>query len=263
MKKKWIGILSILIVIMTVLRRVLRLFNINGVFIWILIAVSLVLIIVYVYSNKKMLREAFDNTYADIIGNAFADDKSKKKKLYTALDMYNRNMYDLAEKVLLNVKKECVTDDDFFAVSMITALCYDESGKYDKAIEAYKETLAYRQDSVAWSNLGLMYVEMTDRENAEKAFLKAIELDEKNPYPYCNIANLYLEKKENDKALTYAEKAFDVDEEFPNSAAVLAICHSVIGNSEEAEKYVKIAVANGHDEPSLREAMNDYRKFNS
>lgn len=64
-----------------------------------------------------------EDTYKDIIRNAFEHDKRNYHKLMKAISLYNDDKYTAAIKVLDKLKPMCANYQDYSAVLMFKALC--------------------------------------------------------------------------------------------------------------------------------------------
>ncbi len=83
-----------------------------------------------------------------------------------------------------------------------------ESGKYEKAVEAFeKEIQKKRNLDEAYRGLGIAYFELGDYEAATEAFELAIEHETEETAIFCSFLGAsYLEVEEYDKALDAYEK---------------------------------------------------------
>ena len=127
--------------------------------------------------NSRSLR-IYEKAYAKEIGNAFtrSDTKKHKKKLLTALALFNEDNYPAAIKILSDLEKFCNTADDYSAVLLFKALCYTDSGNPQAAVSEYETLLKYdEKHSRAWSNLGLLYDKLGRREESIKCDKAIIE----------------------------------------------------------------------------------------
>lgn len=71
-------------------------------------------------------------------------------------------------------------------------LCYFTLGAVDNAKEAFEKAISVNRNYwPAYVNLGLILKRKNDFENAEKMYLKALELNRDNPDIIYNLANLY------------------------------------------------------------------------
>ena len=105
--------------------------------------------------------------------------------------------------------------------------------EYEKGVEALgkgdlktaaerfeKATEIYPKYGMAWSNLGLVRIRLKDEAGASAAWLKAIEVDDKLPSAYLNLARLDLQNNKLDDAGAKIAKALQID---PNNAEGMAM----------------------------------------
>ncbi|MEO8237917.1 MAG: tetratricopeptide repeat-containing sensor histidine kinase [Flavobacterium sp.] len=120
----------------------------------------------------------------------------------------------------------------------------------NKIIEKYKLPKRIFQNSL--NNIGIIYEQIGDRENATKYAMKLINLQEKNnlrPFkssPYNLLGNNLKFYKKYDEALTYFNKALVIETELKNFSG-MAICENNIGNLYD-------------DLKKSQEAINHYEK---
>lgn len=194
--------------------------------------------------NKKAV---YQKAYAEHIQKAFADDSKLEKKFYTAIHDYNQNKPASCLTKLQKLRKQCHRSADVRALTVFMALCYDDMGLFEQAIEHYQSALTMGQNSSLYSNMGLCYQRLGNVAQAEEHYLKAISLDPKNEFAYNNLSATYFRQAEYEKALQYAQKAIEVNNNMPQALSAAAICCGLLGDTEGYEKYYRLAVANGYD----------------
>ena len=216
-----------------------------------------VLSIVKLFQRYEIRRSAkfYRETYTDLIGNAFWHDKKAEKEFCRALDAYNANNFHPALKRLEQLSQKITTNDDRFAITVFTALCYDDMKAYPQAIHTYEDALRYRENSTVFSNLGLCYQRIGDYKSAIVAYVEAIRVDPKNDYAYVNAAQLMIRAERYEDALAYAEQACAINQSLMSAHTVRAVCHAVLGNSEETEQAIRRSVRYGADRRRLEDAI--------
>jgi tetratricopeptide (TPR) repeat protein len=86
-----------------------------------------------------------------------------------------------------------------------------DAGNYDEAVTKVNGIIAEEPNCAAChAKLGDIYSKKQDLDNAEKSYLKAIELDPKNGAAYGALATIYNSKKQFDKASEMASKASEL-----------------------------------------------------
>ena len=195
-------------------------------------------------ANKKV---TYQKAYAEHIQGAFADDAKLERVFYNAIHDYNRNKPSACIAKLEKLRKECRHTADIRAVTVFMALCYDDMGLYNQAVEFYKAALAIRGNSSLYSNMGLCYQHLGDVESAKDCYNQAISLDPKNSFAYNNLSATYFRQAEYEQALEYAKKALEADNNMPQALSTASICYGLLEDAENYQKYYRLAVANGYD----------------
>jgi Flp pilus assembly protein TadD len=94
--------------------------------------------------------------------------------------------------------------------------------------------------------LGIVYYHLSDYENSESAFRKALSLNRRFAEPYNNLGFLYLEKGEHGAAEEYFKKGMETNLDNPGlraeSMAGLAIIGMKNDNREQAKNYKNAAL---------------------
>lgn len=205
----------------------------------------------------------YPESYRKYTKNVFVspDQKKDRKEFFKALDIFNQGKYEKASELFRELYGRSVTEDDSIGTLFFGALCYTEMREYETAAYLYSMiTKIDGTDSRIWSNMGYQYAELGEHNNAIQCYEKAIACDEKNPYPYVNIAGEYIHLADFEAALPYAQKAFELNTRLAAASNNLTVCLFALGRTEEANKYFRISLANGADEEALREAIKLYTK---
>jgi tetratricopeptide (TPR) repeat protein len=88
-----------------------------------------------------------------------------------------------------------------------------DAGDFDTAITNLQAMTTTAPDCAAcYASLGDAYAKKNDNENAEKAYLKAVELDQTKPAPYAALATIYNAQKKFDEAGKMSAKANELSE---------------------------------------------------
>lgn len=205
-------------------------------------------------SRREVLRkkQVYQKSYGEFIRNAFSNDPKLENQLYRAIDDYNQDKSADAIKKLEKLRKECHNSDDLYAVTCFTALCYDDVHAFEPAAEQYRAALNIRPNTTLASNLGLCWDRLGDQQSAIDAYQYASQLDPKNEYPLNNLAQLYVREGEYETAIEYAQKAIALNSKMYQAYSAMAICHAMLGNTAEYEKYFRQAVANGSDGKKIK-----------
>ena len=224
-------------------------------------AVTLFVVFLLSMLGIKRKRSPFDykiyeERYGYIIKTAFSHDRISYMKLMSVITYYNENKFDKAIKTLDKLEERCSESDDFSAVLYFRALCKDESGNKSGAITDYEELLTRDYThSHAWSNLGLIYVNIGKTDEALRCYREAVSHDPSNQYAHCNLGNLYLQKGDYNSALEHALKSLEAEPKIRQSMSLAAVCYSRLGDSENAEKYCKMYGKHGGNVNELKNVL--------
>ena len=113
-----------------------------------------------------------------------------------------------AKQIEENNKKQAQMETDFNAAK--TAF---DSGDYDGAVaNLQKIVTALPTCAACYSSMGDAYNKKNDLANAEKAYLKAIELDPSKPAAYAALASVYNSQKKFDEANKMGAKANELSD---------------------------------------------------
>lgn len=203
------------------------------------------------YSDAKATKKFFKRAYGEFIGSAFEGKPKQEKLFYAALHNFNNNKLNPALDKLEDLKLECESIDERFAVTFFTALCLDDLGNYEDAAELYEKAFGVKRVSTAISNAGVCYKNMGDFETAERCYLEAVDVD-KSAVAYNNLAQLYMETEEFEKALGYAETAIGINAKAPEALTAAAVCCAMLGNETQYAEYLRRATVNGADAEVIR-----------
>lgn len=203
-------------------------------------------------SNKKVV---YQKAFPEYVTGAFSEEPKLEKKLYNAIDDFNFDRYAAGIKKLEDLRKECQSTADVYAVTVFTALCYDGMAAYEDAVKHYTDAFRIRRNSTLLSNAGMCCMRMGKLEDAQNFYQQAIDCDDKNAFPWNNLAAMYFKEGEYEGALEYAEGALQRDPKMPQALSCAAICCALLGETEDYERYYRQAVANGYDGNKIKAAI--------
>lgn len=203
-------------------------------------------------ANKKAV---YQKAYAEHIQGAFTDDPKLEREFYNAVHDYNRGKPSACLAKLEKLRKRCQRSADLRAVTVFTALCYDDMGLYEPAIAQYEAAISMRTSSSLYSNMGLCLHRMGKNEEAEKNYLLAIHADPQNAFAYNNLSAMFFRGAQYEKALEYARKAIEIDNNFAQALGCACICCGLLDDKEGYEKYYRLAVSNGYDGRQLKATL--------
>ncbi len=189
-------------------------------------------------------------------------------------DFHNKNILGNLlkedEKILRNIAEYYFLKNHFAEASEIFKLligkekngelyqklgfCYQKSGDYKSALEAYKKAELYGVNKL-WNSkkMALCYRNLRQPGKALEYYLEAEKLDSENLSVQLNIGHCYLEMELFEEAL---KCYFKVEYLAPGNKKVwrpIGWCSFVTGKKEQAEKYFGKLIA---DEPNKHDLMN-------
>jgi tetratricopeptide (TPR) repeat protein len=147
------------------------------------------------------------------------------------------------EKVLAYAEKIFRIEPNSLFVFNLKAAAYIDLKEDNKAKEFYKKIIETADkldcDSTFYSILGNAYNCLGEPENAKKYYLKALELNELNPFSLCNLARIKMDEKDYNGAISLFEKTVQVWKNQPVCFNDLAVCYKEIGEYKKAIEYYK------------------------
>lgn len=100
-----------------------------------------------------------------------------------------------------------------------SALDFFKKNDYENALKCFNDALADDSENPnVINNIALCEMKLGKYDDAEKDFLKAIELDKEVPQPYLNLAELYFVQQEFMKAISLLQDAALI---MPDNVAIL------------------------------------------
>ena len=132
--------------------------------------------------------------------------------------------------------------------------CFQKSGQYEKALEAYKKAELFGLNQL-WNfkKIALCYRNLKQPQKALEYYLEAEKLNDQDLNTHLNIGHCYLELEQFEEAL---KCYFKVEYLAPGNKKVwrpLGWCSFVTGKKSQAEKYFQQLI---EDEPGKHDLMN-------
>lgn len=210
-------------------------------------------------SPTRILRQ-YEKIYTKTIGDAFSNNKSNRKHL---LEIARCFAEDKLEKGLSEANKlwnKCETVGDKKAVGTFKALILTDLGDKEEAKVIYEYLVNDLgiQDDTIYSNLGLIYSESGDYDNAVKYYTLANKINPNNAYAWTNAAFVLIRLFEIDKAIECAENAIRIDYKMYNAYEILAAAYTYKGDTKLAKKYYHTAIVNGANKSALKEFISRF-----
>ncbi|MCM8816216.1 MAG: tetratricopeptide repeat protein [Candidatus Omnitrophica bacterium] len=124
----------------------------------------------------------------------------------------------------------------------IQGLLYETTGDFENALAQYKKSVETSPDnSFIYGKIARTLLKQKRYSEAEKMFLNAIKLDEKDAENYLNLGLTYYYMKYYEKAITSMEKGLRI-KEYPSYRMHLCDLYTLTGNYEKAFDSYKILI---------------------
>ena len=93
---------------------------------------------------------------------------------------------------------------------------YSDLGQHEQAIDAYQKAIHLDQnDTSPWFGLGYVYSDLGQHEQAIDAYQKAIHLDQNFAYPWFGLGYVYSDLGQHEQAIDAYQKAIHLDQNNP------------------------------------------------
>lgn len=202
----------------------------------------------------------YEKSYPEELSGVFTRDEKSRKQLLEAVRFYNESNYKKAISLLDNLKKQRPAKRDLSTVYLFSALCYTDWGLPNEAIKEYDLLLQTDpENSTALSNLGHIYANQGDYENAESCYIDAIDVNPNNHFAHNNLAQLYFRMRDFESAVESSLTALEICPNFRQSATLLAIIYGALDDEENYAKYRLLAVQCGEDAQAIYQIASDLR----
>jgi tetratricopeptide (TPR) repeat protein len=151
----------------------------------------------------ELARQAYDKCLELTPDNS--DALNNRGVVLARLGMMEEAIEDLTKATRLNPQ-------DALAWSNL-ALAYHERGDYSDALSSYSQALDLRRDARFLQQMGSVYLETKQFEQAEQMFDESLSLSSQNSHGYLHRANARIEQEKFEEALEDLElaKKFDTD----------------------------------------------------
>lgn len=223
-----------------------------------IVAILTMALIRSLYKRRKSLN-FYEKAYDDVIYNAFSDKPLLRNKLLCACRLYDEENYNKALKYLYDLLNKAEGTRDASPVLMFIALCYTDVGLYEEAAHIYYQMLQYDpNNSRIHSNMGNLYINLGDYDMAIQHFDKSIEQNSNNYYAYNNRAQCYFRMHDFENAISDAESALKIKQNGVEAAKLLVIIYSLLGDTENKEKYYHISLVSGAKPDDLTYAIEHF-----
>lgn len=192
--------------------------------------------------------------------DAFTDDAQLNAKFQAALKDYSNNCPKAALNKLTKLAPLCRNEQETYAVSVATAMCYCQVDKYRDAVHEYTRALGLHPSSDLAQTLGSCQQRLGQLSKARDSYEFALELDSKNIEARSNLATSYVADGDYEAALEEAKLVLEQDEKYPSALATAAICYGLLDDSLMHKQYTRLAVENGYNEKKITDTVSALKK---
>ncbi|NSW90886.1 MAG: tetratricopeptide repeat protein [Firmicutes bacterium] len=147
-----------------------------------------------------------------------------------------------AEKILENLLRSNLNEDDKMLVKSNMALVYWKKGNLDDAIKTLEEVISSYETTNVYGSLGYMLIQKGDMDKALEFNLKAYDYNNSNAIILDNLGQTYYLRHEYDKAFEIYEKLMALNPSFPEAYYNYALVLKAKGENEKALETVKKAL---------------------
>jgi len=168
--------------------------------------------------------------------------------------------------------------NDEFENNFFEALKQKGIENYDKAIKSLEKCLVKEQDNpVLYHELGKNYLALKNYPEAEKAFLKARDLDPKNRWYWQGLYDVYYETKDFNKSIPVVQKLTEwrkefyqedlvslymYTQQFDKALALINEMEQTVGMSEKREMYKLQILSDSRYKKPQKETLEEAIKKN-
>lgn len=114
-------------------------------------------------------------------------------------------------------------------------------GDFAGAVRLYEQAAAAGIQPDVWNALGLLHFQMGKKDEAFRAFAKAMEQDPEYLLPYAHLGTIYLEERRYKDLSVVAKRALAVDSKWMTAYAFLGEAQANAGDLEAAQRSAETA----------------------
>jgi tetratricopeptide (TPR) repeat protein len=197
---------------------------------------------------EDIFKWRFDFHNKITIGSILKEDEKVLRNI--AEYYFNKNYFEEAAEIF----ESLLTIEKNGELYQKTGFCFQKSGDYEKALEAYQKAELFGLNNMwNFNKIALCYRNLKQPQKALEYYLEVEKLNDKDLNTELNIGHCYLELEQFEEAL---KCYFKVEYLAPGNKKVwrpLGWCSFVTGKKEQAAKYFQQLI---HDEPNKHDFMN-------
>lgn len=208
----------------------------------------------------KPVSDVENKIRGDFAKDAFSDNAQLNAKFQSAIKDYSGNMPKSALNKLTKLTSQCTSNEETYAVSVATAMCYLTLGKPKDAAREYTRALGLHPSSELAVSLGSCHQRLGQLKKARDSYEFALDLDEKNIEARSTLATTYVADGDYETALGHAMQVLEQDEKHASALATAAICHGLLNDPVMCKHYTKLAVDNGYNQKKIEDTISALKK---
>jgi len=186
----------------------------------------------------------------------------KNPNIHNELGLVYRDLKAF-QKALTHFKKSISLKPDFSEAHNNLGTLYIVMKKWDLALESFNaaaNNILYRTPHFAYNNMGLVYYNKGDYQNAIGSYKKALELAPDYSPCYENLARAYEAMNNWELAIEAYQKSIEYDPSYPASHLSLARLYLKLNRAKEADRELKLTI---EIDPKGRYGMEARRLLNT
>jgi tetratricopeptide (TPR) repeat protein len=145
------------------------------------------------------------------------------------------------QEAIEEYKQAIKIEPDFAEAHNNLGLAYDKSGKYQEAIEEYKQAIKVKPNFPgAHNNMGIAYGESGKYQEAIKAFNQALKVKPNFPEAYNNLGFAYYKSAKYQEAIKAYKQALKIQPDDAGAHFYLGLSYSMLNDKDSALKEYNI-----------------------
>lgn len=210
--------------------------------------------------TAKVNPEVITNALGEFGKDAFTDDSKESAAFQSAVKDFSGNMPKAAVAKLDKLRDQCRSDKERYAVAIISALAYINQNKFEAAILEYNRAVVLHPTSDLAVTIGSLQQRIGELKKARDSYEFALELDPQNVKARSAMATAWVASRKFGNALDEAELALELDDTNSSALATAAICHGILGHTEESNYYMAKAEHYGYSRKKMEDTIKALSK---
>jgi len=229
---------------------------------WTTILVLVVLLFVSSAMKNRRLKPLYaqlEEKFAEVLAGRFEGKPVWRRKFMRALFRYacERNGARMAYGQFKSVQKHVEDEGDKMACELLMGMCMEEMGAAGSALEAYEKVMAGEGPAGVATRRRAHLLAQMDDERALAAYEAILRERPDDPVQRINYASALIRLGDPAYALEQLEQAEQLGRELRSVHELKMLAYVRLGREEEADAALERAVAEGGDEASLQQILDE------